>query len=388
MAGLYEHGKGVPADPVRACALYARAGSNYDSPFGRQASPLFAYMARGKEFDEECQLLASVGFDNGFEPVTFDLGPGHYVQWTLPAATVTYDGRTKRKAMPLAQGGARFLPLRHTELATGPTRSLMRHFIEAFLWTPTRRSGPWNLQWHCFEIVRDEIIRIETTDALVTVEGDGPPARDAFDVRDYAVVRVDDDGNAEWAVLKGPHTRSGRIESDAERREAREARVARDAALKQVDWNRRSDVHRQPAMRYDESDGCGLIELYGWTLNRDEAIVVRANMQELGVLAQSGTFDLSRSSSNISIETYVYDAARREFDFCSDVLIRESGAIEPEVWRAIAATITIEMSPASARSRPRATVTLTNVVLRNSAGTLMRAPGAIRLSATVGGVAG
>src|SRR5262245_60003179 len=37
MAGLYEHGHGVPADPLRACALYARAGSNYDSPFGRQA---------------------------------------------------------------------------------------------------------------------------------------------------------------------------------------------------------------------------------------------------------------------------------------------------------------------------------------------------------------
>jgi hypothetical protein len=388
MAGLYEHGKGVAADPLRACALYARAASKYDTPFGRQANPIFATLiGRGQEFNDECQLLANIGFDTGFEPATFDLGPGHSVEWTLSAATVTYEGRTKRTAMPLAGPGARFLPLQHTELSTGPTRSLTRHFIEVFLWTPTGRSGPWNLQWHCFEIVRDEIIRIDTTDALATVEGDGPPST-AFDVRDYAAVRVDDDGNAEWAVLKGPHTGSGRIESDAERREARDARVAQDAALKQVDWKRRSDVYRRPAMTYAESDGCGLIQLYGWTLNRDEVIVVRANTQELGMLTQSAAFDLSRSSSNISIETYVYDAARRGFDFCSDVRILESGAIEPEVWRAIAGTITIEMSPAGTRSRPRATVTLTNVVLRNAAGTLMRAPGPIRLSATVGWFAG
>ena len=201
-------------------------------------------------------------------------------------------------------------------------------------------------------------------------------------------MRVDDDGNAEWAVLKGPHSGAGRIESDAERREEREARVARDAALKQVDWKRRSDVHRQPALRYAESDGCGLIQLYGWTLNRDEVIVVTANTKELGMLTQSATFDLSRSSSNISIETHVYDGARRNFDFCSDVRILENGAIEPEVWRAVAGTITIEMSPAGTRSRPRATVTLTNVVFRNADGTLVRAPGPIRLSAIVGWFAG
>ena len=29
LAGLYETGRGVPADPWRACALYARAGSQF-----------------------------------------------------------------------------------------------------------------------------------------------------------------------------------------------------------------------------------------------------------------------------------------------------------------------------------------------------------------------
>lgn len=246
MAGLYETGRGVPADPLRACALYMRASGNHDNPFGRAASTLFAAsIGRGLEFNEECQMLANVGFDHGFGPVTFHLGPGHFVEWTLAAATVTHGDRTKRVPRGFVPG-VRFLPLRYTELATGPTRSLTRHFIEIFAWHPSSPSGPWNLQWQLSEVVGDELIAIDTFEPLATVAGDVPPSRESFDAREYAVVRVDDDGNAEWAVLKGTGRMTQRIESDAERREVREAALARDAALKRVDWTRRYDVHRQP----------------------------------------------------------------------------------------------------------------------------------------------
>jgi hypothetical protein len=225
VAGLYEHGHGVPADPLRACALYARAASNYESPFGRQASPLFAaLLSRGQDFNDECQTLARVGFNNGFEPATFQLGPGHSVEWTLAAVTVTYDGRIRRAPTVYAEPGARFFPLKYTELATGPNRSTERHFVEAFVWVPTRASGEWNLQWHLFEVVRDEIIRIDTADPLVTLAASAPPSPETLDINEYAVVRVDQDGNAEWAVLKGSQARSERIETDVERHEAREAR--------------------------------------------------------------------------------------------------------------------------------------------------------------------
>jgi hypothetical protein len=154
-------------------------------------------------------------------------------------------------------------------------------------------------------------------------------------------------------------------------------------------------VHRTPTMRYAEfdSDGCGLIQVYGWTPNRDEVIVVRANTQELGLTTGSATFDLSRSASNISVETYVYDAAKRSFDFCSDVRMPPlPDAIGPEVWRAIGGTVSIELSPPGVRARRpsdrRGTVTLTNVVLRNAAGNLLTTPGPIRLSAIVGWFAG
>ena len=46
MAGLYETGRGVPADPLRACALYLRAAGRHDAPFGQEAFPLFAAFSR------------------------------------------------------------------------------------------------------------------------------------------------------------------------------------------------------------------------------------------------------------------------------------------------------------------------------------------------------
>ena len=187
MAGLYETGRGVPADPLRACALYLRAAGRHDAPFGQEAFALYAtFSRRGLEFDRECQLLGNIGFDHGFEPVTFDLGPGHSIEWTLTAATVTHDGRTSRKEMMFGERGARFLPLRHTELATGPTRSIVRHFIEVFVWYPSGPSGPWTLRWHLFEVVGTQIISIDTSESLATAEGDVPPAPDTFDVREYA----------------------------------------------------------------------------------------------------------------------------------------------------------------------------------------------------------
>lgn len=394
MAGLYDSGRGVPANPLRACALYQRAASEFDRPFGRQAFALFAAsISRGRAFDEECQRLAGVGFDYGFEPVTFTLGPGHTVELTLAAATVTYNGRSRREPTVYAQPGARFLPLQYTELSTGPTRSVTRHFIEVFVWYPSVGSGPWNLHWHIYEVVRDEIVRIDGPDSLLTVAGEAPPSPAVLDVRDHAALRVDDSGHAEWTVIKGPRAETRSIESDAERREVRDARQRRDAALKAVDWKRRQDVSRPPTMTVVDAEGCGFVQVYGWTADRAEAVVVSLDGSELGLSTSPAVFDLSRQLVNLAVAVHVFDTPRHRFDFCSDVRMSPPPDwVGPEIWRAIAGTLSLEFSAPGIRAHNpnlrRATVTLSNVVLRNSAGRTVRVPQPVRLTAVVGSVGG
>ena len=288
--------------------------------------------------------------------------------------------------------GARVLPLRHTELTTAPVRSAARHFIEMFVWQPTR-PDQWDLQWHVFEVVGSRIVRIDTPQPLVTVEGVTPPSAETFDARSYATLRVNDEGHAEWAVLKGTHRSVELIESESERREVRQESLARDAALKQVDWKRRSDVNRSPTLAYADADGCGLLQVYGWTADRAESIVVRAAGSQPGSAADPGTYDLARDVANIRVVTHVYDAPQRRFDFCSDVSMPLGpDAIRPVIWQAVGGTVTIELSPPGIRARSphlrRATVILTNVVLRNPAGMAVRLPGPVKLTAIVGGFGG
>jgi len=393
MAGLYDSGRGVPADPTRACALYMRASNNQDTALGREAMRLSAAAAtsRDEQFNQECQILANIGFENGFEPVTFDLGPGHYVVWTLAAATVTYEGRTNRVQTGLMVPGSRFLPLRETDLATGRTRSDTRHFVETFMWKPAGAAQKqWRLFWYLSEIVRDQVISVDTLGPLVTSEGDAPPPRDAVDVRDYVELGVDAEGRAEWTALKGPLARTQVIESDAERHEIRDALLARDRAMRAVDWKKQFDVGRAPTLAYVDAEGCGYIQMYGWSADQAEALLVRVTT--LGSSPQTVTFDIARQSAGVSIVVYVYAAPQR-FDFCSDAMTpRNPDVPEPETWEAVAGAVTIDVSPPGGRSRMpnlrRATVTLTNIVLKNTAGKTLSVAGPVRLSAFVGSVGG
>jgi hypothetical protein len=392
MAGLYELGRGVPVDPLRACALYQRASSDLSQPFGRQAFESFGELLSrgGKRFTDECQRLANLGFDHGFEPVTFNLGPDHSVQWTFMGATVRYQGRTRRAEVEFGIRGTRFVSTQHTELAAGPTDALPRHFIDLLVWEPSVILGKWMLRWHLFEVVREQLIRIDTVEVLAFVDADVPPSHESIDVRQYAVVRVDDDGHAEWAVLKGPSRWTQRIESEDERREVRETERARAAALRRVDWDRRYEVHRQPTMRYADADGCGSVDVYGWTADRAEVMRISAKLRSS---TRARTFDLARDSVNISVETHMYDAPQRNFPFCTDVRILPGPTdVGPDIWRAVAGTVSIELSPPGVRARNpwvrRAIVTLSNVVLRNAGGTTVRLPRPVRLSAIVGWLPG
>ena len=159
--------------------------------------------------------------------------------------------------------------------------------------------------------------------------------------------------------------------------------------MSRVEWDRRLDVTRPPSLTYVDADGCGLLQVYGWTADRAEAIVVGVRLPEQGPPTPSAAFDLARDSASVAVEAHVYDAPQRRFDFCSDVRILPGpGAIQPEAWRAVAGTMTIDLSNPGIRARQpaarRATITLSNVVLRNAVGRTMRGPRTVKLTAIVG----
>jgi hypothetical protein len=219
MAALYEIGRGAPLDPMRACALYMRASIDR-SPFGSQAMALV--MSRrvllGREAFEECSWRASVGFDHQFEPVTFALGPGHWIAWDLKGATIAYDGKEQRVPMRVAMNRAIIRPIRHTELTAGPTRSTRRHFIEILTWLPAPERPQWMLRWALMEVVRNELIAV-ASEQLTTITAPEPPADRSFDVRQFVRLGVNDDGNAEWSLVDGPIPRTTAIASKPEREE-------------------------------------------------------------------------------------------------------------------------------------------------------------------------
>jgi hypothetical protein len=386
MGVLYTNGLGVPRDPVRACALYT--GTSGDGPFGRQTAELFRalHASLSTEDRERCLLLSTLGFDHRFEPVTFALDHGHWIGFDLGSqsvvATIAYNGHETRIDVGLAHfHGSVFLPIQHTELPTEPTR---RHFVEFITWA-TPKKGTWVLMWHLFEVVRDELLVI-TAEELVTIAAERPPTGPPVDVRSMAQVRLTDTGDAEWAVLIGPHARSELIESDAERQEVKEHDRRRRAAAAGVDWTRARDPDRPPALAYADAEGCGNVFVYGWSADRTEAITVRADKDALGLSTTPRTFDIAQHQGGLELAVHVFESPQRRWPFCTHVRM-ESPDVQ-ERWIATAGAVTIALSPPEIRVRSphlyRATIHIVGAEFVSATGVRVRQMQPITLMALVG----
>jgi hypothetical protein len=371
MAALYDIGRGVTTDPMRACAFYIRASMDR-GPFGMQAMAL-VMSRRGllsREVFEECSWRARVGFDHRFEPVAFALGPGHWIAWDLKGATIMYEGKETRVSLPLAENRAVILPLRHTELAVGPTRLTRRHFIEILTWLPGTEPQKWTLRWALMEVVRNDVIGV-ALEQLTTISAPEPPAGGSFDVQEIVRLGVNDDGDAEWSLVEGPHPRTTVIETDADREDQEEERRqthARYAADALVDWKRAGDPHRPPVLAYVDANICGHAFVYGWSDNRTEAITVRAGRDLRDVAATAGTFDLAEPSGGFEVAVHVTEWPVRSWPFCSDV----GGQALEETWRATKGSVTLELSPRTVdgrlRTAYRATIRIVGAEFVNGAG--------------------
>ena len=93
--------------------------------------------------------------------------------------------------------GIVFLPLRHTELLTGPTRAVRRHFLEMGAWVPTDGFSTWQLTWRVYEVVRENFVPV-ANETPFSVRDRRPPQ--AFNLDAVTELRVTDSGDVEWAT--------------------------------------------------------------------------------------------------------------------------------------------------------------------------------------------
>lgn len=333
------------------------------------------------EFDE-CMTLSVAGLEHGFEPATYTLDPGRWVELSLRGATIINQGTNKFFKWGIVREGIRFLPPRYTELLAGRPQT-RRHFIEIFAWTrETPQRDLWQLSWSIFEIEGGEMIPAGGH-RLMTVTAPQPPQTAPVTVHEMATLSVNDLGFVEWRAPGADDTR-GVIASQADLRAEREERQRRQAARDTVDWKRVGDIRRPPDLTYADSDGCGLIAVQGWSADRMEAIHLQADAELLRLTATAQTFDIARQPAVIQLAVHVFGTPVWNSPFCTDVSF---GPLQSEAWHAIGGQITIELVPGldlAGQPRTRATIRLTGAVFLNAQGARVTQSGPIVLTAIVG----
>jgi len=399
MAALYENGLGTPQDVVRACALRSRSDLS-QGLFGRLNLETVGALQLTLTPEERagCQLLSQIGFDHGFEPATFTLEPGYWITLELSgkehgvSATVAYQGRDKTSSVSVhLSPGVRFLPIKHTVLATRGSTPGQRHFIELFTWAPTEiPAGGWQLDWSLSEVVGNDLVSIHR-EVIATVLDSLQQSDLVVDVRRLAALRVNAAGEAEWAILTGPHARAEAIETDRERQEVLAQRRTREAADERVDWNQARNADRSPLFMYADADGCSNLFVYGWSADRLEAVTVRAHRGQLGLSTAPSTFDLAAQRNTIEVSVDVFERPQRSWPYCTDVFIIGGG--RKNTWRAVGGTVTFQLSPPGIRVRQphsyRVSIQIDGAELVSPSGVRVRLPRPIHLTAIVGsGVGG
>jgi hypothetical protein len=388
-------------DRLRDCALSVRdAAPPAPVPAGQADIPLARVEAQSSvsafqaemsrdEF-EECLLLATVGFEHGFVPVTYVLEADNWAELSVRGATITHRGETTHFKWGFTRPGIRFLAPRHTQIASGSSGT-RRHFIELFAWVRNDFGrGEWALRWHPFEVAGPEMIPIGV-DPLLTVTADAPPSITDAEVHSMAAIRLTDAGRVEWHVGSGADARRGYIPSLADRRAHEEEARRQKAAYDKVDWNRVADLRRAPTLMYGGANGCGCcghIIVYGWSEDMMDLIHLSADSELLRLSPMPQTFDVARNPTALALTVHVY-ARPVSSPFCSDVVVMPRPPVEK--WEAVAGNVTMELVPTetvSGEPRQRATIRIVGAVFVNARGVRVAQIQPIVLTAVVGWVPG
>src|SRR5262249_55550958 len=147
------------------------------------------------------------------------------------------------------------------------------------------------------------------TEQVSTASGSEPPVE--TDLREFVQLRVNDSGEAEWALPGATPEGVHLIQSAAEREAERQRTRDRQMRESKVDWAHVQDVHRRPSLRYVDADGCANVIVYGWSEDRAEAISIQADRRLLQLATTPRTFDLSKRSAGLDVQLHVYERAVR-----------------------------------------------------------------------------
>ena len=186
-----------------ACAMYARGIRPGSSPVGDwQAGVLNgSYLDRMPQTRfQECLLAGgTLGLHHGFEPVTITVEPRYWVSIDLLGVTVADHGNEKRFEQVWAGPGAVFLPVRYTQLLSGPLRNQRRNCIEIAEWLPASEPGKWMLLWRLYEVRGVELKDIAIEELVYRPSRPDLTTRGTLE--DFVRLEVNDAGEPGWVAL-------------------------------------------------------------------------------------------------------------------------------------------------------------------------------------------
>ena len=213
LALLYESGRGVGRDELRACSLYASAAAA-TSPLASLSHEIFQRIAgsyAGAPASASVCAPANTLPWGDASPVSFALGAGHWVRIDAASTTIGFEGAEHRTSASRSGPGIVYLPIQYTPVDVSSPATMRRHFIQSFVWhrnSPTDQST-WSLGWFLDEVVGGEMFFVTGDPRLITITAPQPPP--AIDTSRLVQVRGNATGDAEWNITDPANPRGGVI---------------------------------------------------------------------------------------------------------------------------------------------------------------------------------
>jgi len=213
LASLYDSGRGVARNRLRACSLYASAASPAHA-LTPQAMDIVQTIAESfaaaPAAAAVCAPSTTLPWGEA-PPASFMLGAGHWVRIDAASTTIGFEGAEHRTAASRSGPGIVFLPIQYTPVDVLSPVAMRRHFIQSFVW---HRNGPtdlstWSLGWLLDEVVGGEMFMVAGDPRLITITAPQPPA--AIATSRLVEVRVNATGEAEWGITDPANARGGVI---------------------------------------------------------------------------------------------------------------------------------------------------------------------------------